>query len=150
MAAPQIGENYKIFVTQPRKTKTRNLPFVDNVRVYINPKLVKTSKEKHVIWEGCGCVGSADKFFGLVTRAKEITIEAFDENGKKFQLHTDGIMARVILHELDHLDGIEFIEKVDDYKMLMHEKHYTMRIRNSAAQNKASKVNFLEVKELTS
>jgi len=73
--------------------------------------LVKSSKEKVVIWEGCGCVGQVDMFFGPVTRAKEITVEAFDENGKKFQIHTDGIMARVILHELDHLEGIEFVEK---------------------------------------
>lgn len=147
MAAPQIGYNYKIFVTQPRKTKARNLTFKDKVRVYINPKLIKASKEKIVIWEGCGCVGVKDMFFGPVTRSKEITVQAQDENGKKFQIYTDGILARVILHELDHLEGIEFIEKVDDYKKLMHEAHYTKTIRNSEEAQKAAKVKILEVKE---
>jgi peptide deformylase len=148
IAAPQIGYNYKIFLTQPRKTKFRKLPFKDKLRVYINPKLTKSSKEKIVIWEGCGCVGVTDMFFGPVTRPKEITVEAFDEKGKKFTIHTDGILARVILHELDHLQGIEFIEKVDDYKNLMHEIHYTNTIRNSDKQNIASKVSVLEVKKL--
>src|SRR3989344_5875941 len=124
MAAPQIGKNYKIFITQPRKTKARNLLFKDELRVYINPKITKFSKEKVVIWEGCGCVGNEDKFFGPVTRPKEITVEAYDEKGEKFQIRCDGILARVIEHEMDHLDGIEFIEKVDNYKKLMHEVHH--------------------------
>jgi peptide deformylase len=147
IAAPQIGYNYRIFLTMPRKTKFRNLPFKDKLRVYINPKLVNTSNEKIIIWEGCGCVGIKDMFFGPVKRPKEITVEAFDENGKKFRIHCDGILARVIQHEIDHLNGIEFIEKVEDYKMLMHQTHYTKTVRNSAAQDKASKVRILEVKE---
>lgn len=147
MAAPQIGENYRIFVTQPRKTKARNLPFKDKVRVYINPELVKVSKEKIVIWEGCGCVGTKEKFFGPVTRPREITVKAMDENGKKFQIHCDGILARVIEHELDHLNGIEFIEKVDDYGKLMHEEHYTRTVRNSPEAQRVAKVSILEVKE---
>lgn len=145
IAAPQIGENHKIFVTQPRKTKARNLPFKDKLRVYINPRLISASKEKVVIWEGCGCVGSKDMFFGPVKRAREITVEAFDSKGKKFQIHCDGILARVILHELDHLNGIEFIEKVDDYKKLMHITHYTKTIRNSPEQNIKAKVSLLEI-----
>lgn len=147
IAAPQIGENYKIFVTQPRKTKSRNLPFRDKVRVYINPKLIKESKEKVVIWEGCGCVGTVDMFFGPVVRSKEITVEALNEKRKKFQIHTDGIMARVILHELDHLQGIEFIEKIEDYRKLMHEAHYTKTIRNSPEAQRVAKVSILEVNE---
>lgn len=148
IAAPQVAYNYQIFVTQPRKTKYRKLPFEDKLRVYVNPKITKYSKDKVVIWEGCGCVGIKDMFFGPVTRSKEITVEAFDEKGKKFQIHCDGILARVIQHEYDHLQGVEFIEKVDDYKKLMHEDHYTKRIRNSKAQDQASKVNILEFKQL--
>jgi peptide deformylase len=144
MAAPQIGYNYQIFVTQPRKTKARNLPFKDKIRIYINPKLVSNSKEKITIWEGCGCVGIKDMFFGPVKRPKVVTVEAYDENGNKFQLRADGIMGRVIQHEMDHLNGIEFIEKVDDYRKLMHEMHYTQNIRNSPAANKAAKVTILE------
>lgn len=148
VAAPQIAYNYKIFVTQPRKTKYRKLPFKDKVRVYINPKISWSSKEQIIIWEGCGCVGIKDMFFGPVKRPKEIIVEAFDENGEKFQIRCDGILARVIQHEIDHLNGIEFIEKVDDYKKLMHEIYYTKTIRNSPEQNKASKVTVLEYKKI--
>jgi peptide deformylase len=148
IAAPQIGENYKIFLTMPRKTKFRKLPFKDILRVYVNPVLVKASKEKIVIWEGCGCVGQTDMFFGPVTRPKEITLEAFDEKGKKFRIRCNGILARVIQHEVDHLNGVEFLEKVDDYRKLMHQTHYTKTVRNSPEAQKAAKVNILEVKNL--
>ena len=148
IAAPQIGENYKIFVTQPRKTKYRKMPFKDKVRVYVNPKIVKASKEEIIIWEGCGCVGIKDLFFGPVKRPKEVTVQAYDQRGKKFQIRCNGILARVILHEIDHLNGIEFIEKVDDYSKMMHEIHYTKRIRNSKEANEAAKVTVLEFKYL--
>ncbi len=148
MAGPQIGYNFKIFVTQPRKTQYRKLPFEDKLRVYINPKIVKLSKEQIIIWEGCGCVGVTDMFFGPVKRPREIIVEAFDQKGKKFSLKCDGILARVIQHEVDHLNGIEFIEKVDDYKKIMHQEHYTKTIRNSKAQNDAAKVTLLEFKDL--
>jgi peptide deformylase len=148
IAAPQIGFNYRIFVTQPRKTKYRKLPFKDKLRVYINPKITKFSKEQIIIWEGCGCVGIKDMFFGPVKRPKEIIVEAFDEKGSKFQIRCDGILARVIQHETDHLNGIEFIEKVDDYKKLMHETHYTKTVRNSPEAQNAAKVTTLEYKSL--
>ena len=148
MVAPQIGYNFKIFVTQPRKTKFRKLPFKDKIRVYINPEIIKSSKEKVIIWEGCGCVGIKDMFFGPVKRPKEVTLEACEEKGKRFQLRCNGILGRVIQHELDHLRGIEFIEKVDDYKKLMHEMHYTKTIRNSKEQNEATRVTVLEYKRI--
>src|SRR4030042_3107817 len=86
MAAPQIGYNFKIFITQPRKTKARKLPKGDKLRIYINPKIVKYSKEQNIIYEGCGSVLNGN-LFGPVKRSKEITIEAFNERKEKFQLH---------------------------------------------------------------
>ena len=56
MAAPQIGENYKIFVTEPRETPTRPIDQADELRVYINPKVTVYSKDEVVIYEGCGSV----------------------------------------------------------------------------------------------
>jgi peptide deformylase len=111
MAAPQIGENYRVFVTEPRETKFRTTDQADELRVYINPKIIKTSKDKSIIYEGCGSFVQG-QLFGPVKRPKEITIEAQDLNGRRFRLTCDGLLARVIQHEYDHLDGIEFIEKV--------------------------------------
>ena len=95
IAAPQIAKNYMVFVTHPRNTKSRKLFKEDILRVYINPKIKKFSKRKIVIYEGCGSVVNG-QIFGPVLRAKEIEIEAFDEDGNKFSLTCDGLLARVI------------------------------------------------------
>ena len=102
MAAQQIGYNWKIFVTEPRETETRPADQADELRVYINPVIVDFSGEESVIYEGCGSVLNG-ALFGPVKRPKEITIEAYDQNGKNFRMTCDGILARVIQHEYDHL-----------------------------------------------
>lgn len=142
LAAPQIAGNYTVFVTQPRKTKSRT-GASDEFRVYINPTITDFSKEESVIFEGCGSVLNG-QLFGPVKRPQEITIQAFDQNGKKFQLRCDGILARVIQHEYDHLSGIEFLEKVSDYKQMMTVDYYRKNIRESKEQVEASKISVVE------
>lgn len=137
MSGPQIGENYRIFVTEPRKTKFRTGDQVDELRVYINSNIIDNSPEKTIIYEGCGSFLNG-QLFGPVERPKEIAIEASDQNGKKFRLTCDGILARVIQHEYDHLDGIEFIEKISDYKKLLNADFYLKDIKMSKAQVEAS------------
>lgn len=117
MAASQIGEKLRIFVTEVRKTSYRNLE-KDILRVYVNPKIVWFSKKQVVIYEGCGSVAYA-KLFAPVRRPEKIIVEAFDENGNKFRLKAEGILSRVIQHEYDHLDGIEFTEKITDMRKIM-------------------------------
>lgn len=145
IAAPQIGENYLVFITHPRNTGARRLIRADKIRVYINPKIVFQSKTTSLIYEGCGSLGDV---FGPVLRAKEIQIEAFDENGRKFSLRCNGILARVIQHEYDHLMGIEFIQKVSDYHKIVVKKHYRKYIRNSKLQLKNSQTTKVEYKKL--
>lgn len=147
IAAPQIGKNYKIFLTHARSTTFRKFGKSDELRIYINPKITKSLKEKIIIYEGCGSVGS--DIFGPVIRPKVIEIEAFDEKEKKFRLKCDGILARVILHEQDHLKGIEFTEKVDDYKKLLSREFYIKSVKYSKTIQKASMITTLEYKNLT-
>lgn len=137
MAAPQIGENWKIYVTEPRKTKFRTQDQTDKLRVFINPIITKSSKEESIIYEGCGSVVNGN-LFGPVKRPKEITVEAYDKNGKRFRLTCDGLLARVIQHEHDHLNGIEFTEKIMDYKLLVNAEFYLKRIKNSPNQVQSS------------
>jgi len=137
MAAPQIGENYKIFVTEPRETKTRPAGQSDELRIYINPVIVEESTEESVIYEGCGSVIHG-KLFGPVKRPREIVIEAFDVGGRKFRFRCDGILARVIQHEYDHLSGVEFTEKISDYRKLMSVGFYLKNIKHSEEQTEAS------------
>lgn len=147
MAGPQIGENIQIFVTEPRVTPSRTIDQADELRVYINPKIISNSSEECIIYEGCGSVLNGG-LFGPVLRPKEITIEALDEKGKKFQLRCDGLLARVIQHEYDHLNGVEFTEKVYDYKKLMAKEFYIQNIKTSPEQMANSKITLKEVKYL--
>ncbi|MCA9370099.1 peptide deformylase [Candidatus Woesebacteria bacterium] len=146
LAAPQIGENHQVFITQPRKTKSRP-EIADELRVYINPTITQFSDETVTIFEGCGSVVHG-QLFGPVSRPKTITIEAFDRVGKKFSLTCDGILARVIQHEYDHLQGVEFLEKVSDYREMMALEHYKENVATSQPHIDASQISALEFKYL--
>lgn len=144
IAAPQIGENYMVFITHPRNTKSRRLGKTDKLRVYINPKISYKSKKENIIYEGCGSVVGGG-LFGPVKRPEEIEVSAFNEKGKKFSIQCNGILARVIQHEYDHLMGIEFVEKVSDYKKIIVGEYYRKNIRNSKVQKRNSLITKIEV-----
>ena len=143
IAAPQIAENYRVFVTEPRETEARPKDQADEFRVYINPEIIYQSKAQVIIWEGCGSVLHG-KLFGPVKRPRIIEVQAFNEKGAKFRFKADGILGRVIQHEYDHLNGIEFTEKVYDYKRLMSLEHYLEQIRNVPRWKKPQKITIKE------
>ncbi|MCK5510664.1 peptide deformylase [Candidatus Parcubacteria bacterium] len=122
IAASQIGEKLRIFVTEVRKTKYRNIE-KDKLRVYINPKIVWFSRKRIAIYEGCGSVAYA-KLFAPVKRPEKIIVKAYDEKGNKFRLKAEGFLGRVIQHEYDHLNGIEFTEKITDMRKIMSLEEY--------------------------
>ena len=130
MAAPQIGKNVRVFVTEIRKTKLRkgqSVRNVDKLRVFINPKITKYSKQQIKGWEGCGSVASAH-LFGMVSRPKSISVTALDENGDEFTLEVTGLLARVIQHECDHLDGIVFTDKADVSTFTSRDEYLKMKL----------------------
>lgn len=129
-AAPQIGVNLKIFITEIRKTEYRKTNNVDGLRIFINPRIVWKSKKEVVIYEGCGSVAHSD-FFGPVKRPEKIVIRALNEKGEKTKLKASGLLARVIQHEYDHLVGIEFVEKICDFKKIMAKSEYLKMVEKS-------------------
>lgn len=145
IAAPQIGENFRVFVTEPRETDTRPADQADELRVYVNPKIVYRSEEKTVIWEGCGSVLNA-KLFGPVERPRIVEVEARDGEGKKFRFKADGILGRVIQHEQDHLDGSEFMEHVLDYRKLKTVEFYIKDEKNKPEHLEAQRITIKEYK----
>jgi len=147
IAAPQIGENLRVFVTEPRETETRTGDQTDELKVYINPKIIRFSNEEVVIWEGCGSYKKGS-IFGPVERPKEITIEATSVNGKRFSFTCNGILARVIQHEYDHLDGIEFIDRMDNLEELKSREYYINEIKNQPKIINTSIITKKELKEL--
>lgn len=113
MAAPQIGHGKRIFVTEIKPTEYRKPEQVDPLRIFIDPKITRISDQIVSMFEGCGSVYHSD-LFGPVERPESIEIEAYDLEYKKFTLKAAGLLARVIQHEYDHLDGILFIDKISD------------------------------------
>lgn len=105
LAAPQVGVLSRIFTAD-----------VENkIYVFINPEVKDFSKELGPFEEGCL---SVQKTWGPVIRPKKLTIKAFDETGKQVKIRAKGLLARVIQHEMDHLNGILFIDKAEKlYKL---------------------------------
>lgn len=130
MVAPQIGKNFKIFVTEIRSIPSRNPESLDDLRVFINPKIVWRSKKEVIIYEGCGSVANGN-LFGPVKRPEKVKIIASDILGKKIKLKADGLLARVIQHEYDHLLGIGFVEKICDVKKIMSKSEYLKMMEKS-------------------
>jgi len=98
LAAPQINVSQRIIICN-----------VDNkFYSFINPEIVKSSKETSSIEEGCL---SLPNIYGEVERPEKIILKAIDSDGKKIKLKVFGLLARIIQHEIDHLDGILFIDK---------------------------------------
>ncbi|MDR2211716.1 MAG: peptide deformylase [Spirochaetaceae bacterium] len=102
LAGPQVGFLRRIFVTHAEG---------DHPRVFIDPSIVWTSQEQVNYEEGCL---SLPGIWAHVTRPGKIKIQAWNEKGRAFTLEAQGILARVILHEYDHLEGILFIDRLDE------------------------------------
>ena len=102
LAAPQVGKSVRIIV----------LDDGTGLLELINPVIVEKDGEQ-VGPEGCLSVPG---YFGDVKRAETILVEAINRNNKKVKLKAEGFKARIIQHEIDHLDGILFIEKADSLR----------------------------------
>lgn len=121
MAAPQIGVGLQVFVIELRSTGIRTRKHGD-VMVFINPAIVAYSDKQTVLVEGCGSVAAAG-LFGPVSRPARVTVEALDLEGNQFRLDASGLLAKVIQHEFDHLQGVLFIDKTDTKKLMSREAY---------------------------
>ena len=101
LACPQIGKNIRMFVAMADD---------DVKRVFINPQIVATSDDSVPYEEGCL---SVPQVYENIMRPSKVTVQAQDQNGKKFTLEAEGLLARIIQHESDHLEGVIFIDRGD-------------------------------------
>ena len=111
LAAPQIGINKAIVATgfKPKEKDVEAIPEL----CLINPKIIKSSVEIIKDEEGCLSLMDKEEIRGNVERAKEIEVEALDEKGKSQKIKARDFFARVLQHEIDHLNGVLFIDKAD-------------------------------------
>jgi len=100
LASVQIGDLRQIFVVSiPR----------DKPRIFINPEIIETSLEQEVYEEGCLSIPGIN---ADVTRPYYVKVQAWNEKGKPFTIQAEDLLARVIQHEIDHLNGFLFVDRL--------------------------------------
>ncbi len=104
LAAPQVGEALRMLVIDIAKEGEPSKPMK-----IINPEITWASAEI-APWEE-GCLSLPDQF-AEVERPKEVKVRYLDETGKKQEIHATGLMATCIQHEMDHLDGVLFVDHI--------------------------------------
>jgi peptide deformylase len=125
LAGPQVGVLKRIFVLE--------LPEEDAPRIFINPEIIETSQELSSYEEGCLSIPG---MYSDVIRPSQVTVQAQDVKGKPFTIKADGMLARVVQHENDHLHGVLFIDRLDEERRERILKAYKKR-ENREKRNKS-------------
>ncbi len=131
LAAPQTGEGLAIAVICVRPTKHRK-EVKEFDLVIINPEITKNYGRRIQQWEGCISGGKSPRsgLFAKVPRYKKIELKYRDESGELQQKTFEGLPAQIIQHEVDHLDGILFVDKVKDTETFITYSEYLKIAKN--------------------
>ncbi len=105
LAAPQVGVSLRVIVI--------GLPGEEDL-VIVNPEIVRRRGER-LIDEGCLSVPG---YFGQLKRAESVTVKGRDRNGKEIRVRADGLLAQALEHEIDHLNGILYVDHLESMEML--------------------------------
>ncbi len=121
LAAPQVGESTRIMIlaSQPN-SRYPYAPFMEPTAM-INPEIIEFGKTVEKDWEGCLTVPGLR---GLVPRSTKIRVSYSSREGKNEKRDFEGFIARVFQHELDHLDGLVFLDRVETTRDLMMEQEW--------------------------
>ena len=120
VAAPQIGDSRRAVVVDVSKSKLGKKQKNHGLMQMINPAILERSGSQ-IVREGCM---SVPDYTGNVTRAETIVVQFTDENQQQRVIHAEGFEAIAIQHELDHLDGYLFLDRVSSLKTdLFRRKH---------------------------
>ncbi len=126
LAAPQIGVSYRLFIVRKDRTSPFQKkiakgvpppPLAPEIEVYINPEIVKTSRKRAKTDEGCLSVRG---IYGITHRHERATIKARRPNGSHVERGAGGLMAQIFEHEIDHLNGILFIDHAKNLARIHH------------------------------
>jgi peptide deformylase len=120
LAAPQIGESKRVIVVDV-SAREEGRPLI----VLINPELVKAEGR---IESEEGCL-SVPGYVSKIYRAEKVFIKGLDREGKPVEIEADGLLARALQHEIDHLNGILFIDRMSPIKREFFRKRYLRRLK---------------------
>ena len=117
LAANQVGRSLAAFVLECESN--RRYPDAGRIplALYINPKIVECSQRREEDWEGCLSIPG---YRGRVPRAREVTFEALNERGELVRKAVSGFQARIIQHEIDHLNGLFYVDRMPDLRTWTH------------------------------
>ena len=119
LAAPQIGVSQRVVIfsvqANPRYPDVEDVPET----ILINPEITPVSNMTDEEWEGCLSVPGLR---GLVPRYSDITYRGYDRHGELFERQVSGFHARVVQHEVDHLDGVLYPQRMKDLQSLCFEE----------------------------
>ena len=148
LAAPQIGQSLQLAVIETLPKGVENGEDIPNSRelfVIVNPRIVWESREVIDGIEGCLSIPG---YVGEVERAYAVRVRAQDRRGKPLKLRLKGWTARIFQHEIDHLDGVLYIDKLTDReKFWTDEEYYNMRQEELEAEDAEENVDETAVPE---
>ncbi|MFA1622201.1 peptide deformylase [Rhizobium mongolense] len=125
LAAIQVGVPRRILVIDVSREGEEKQP-----QVFINPKIVKSSNERSVYEEGCL---SIPDYYAEVERPATVSVEYLDRDGKAQTVEADGLLATCLQHEIDHLNGVLFIDYISRLKREMVIKKFTKAAKSAKA-----------------
>jgi len=121
LAAPQVARSLQVAVLEYAENERYPGHGTVPLTVLINPVITRYSEEKQLGWESCL---SLSDFRGRVERSLSVTVEAWDLEGNKRVIDAEGFLAVVLQHEIDHLNGLVFIDRMDDLTQLAYEEEF--------------------------
>ena len=130
LSAPQVGHPLALSVIETKPTPT--LPDLKKLSmVLINPRILETIGENKNMWEGCVSAGEGENTLcAKVPRPNKLRLAWIDENAVTHEEDFEGFIAHTIQHEVDHLNGILFVDRVKDTKTYMLVDEYKKFVSN--------------------
>ncbi len=133
LAAPQVGVGKRVAIISINPKDVRATHKKHIKITMINPKIIASSKKTIKMYEGCL---SFMDLYGEVERPSQIDVEYRDKTGSLIKKRLSGLTARVFQHELDHLDGIVWIDKTNKTRSFMTRQFYLLKKKQMAAKKK--------------
>jgi peptide deformylase len=127
LAAPQIGINKRVIVYDSHAMDPEYAEETREITPLINPEIIASYGS--FISEDEGCLSVVD-YRANVKRYEKVTVKALNIDGKKLEFDADGILSVIMQHEIDHLDGILFIDRISSLKRAMYKKKRMKELKN--------------------
>ncbi len=129
LAAPQIDESLRVVIIEIRNTNLRyGVQELFPLTIFVNPEIELIDSQTAGFWEGCLSIPGMR---GYVERPQNISVSFIDELGNFSTLDLHGFPATVLQHELDHLDGVLYVDRMKDLRSLSFEDEWTRHLKEN-------------------